>query len=356
MVSRPARMSNYFTSDADDDKDETLADHQQELDTFVSDLGISSEEMEEMTFSDDEGVDQVTFSADDEECGEEGWGSGGGMVSGLAVSMDLVCPIGDDANAHVDLGRSEEAKALQRAIFLSSEDASAAAPADVAETCANAGGATAPETTKNQERDQQVQAPIRRVRRKIVPGVASCQTCGSTTHARSTHRDCPGPSTPTRSCKFCGSSTHMRRDHYDCPWSAPRECPPEPRPPRTGAEALRSAQYQANVVEAERVVTVLALNVPVDHGMLDKARAELRRVTDIRDRRVMDNRVSNEPSNTRRALAIAAFSCVAIAFTRLACVFCSLYTKKCGFAVLPVCRQCRSLYTRKYGLPVFACL
>ena len=109
MVSRPARMSNYFTSDADDDKDETLADHQQELDTFVSDLGISSEEMEEMTFSDDEGVDQVTFSADDEECGEEGWGSGGGMVSGLAVSMDLVCPIGDDANAHVDLGRSEEA-------------------------------------------------------------------------------------------------------------------------------------------------------------------------------------------------------------------------------------------------------
>jgi hypothetical protein len=79
------------------------------------------------------------------------------------------------------------------------------------------------------------------------------------------------------------------------------------------------------VVEAERVVTVLALNVPVDHGMLDKARAELRRVTDIRDRRVMDNRVSTDASHTRRALAIAAFSCVAIALTRLACVLLLVY-------------------------------
>ena len=73
------------------------------------------------------------------------------------------------------------------------------------------------------------------------------------------------------------------------------------------------------------MVTVLALNVPVDHGMLDKARAELRRVTDIRDRRVMDNRRSVETTDTRRALAIAAFSCVAIALTRLACVLFLVY-------------------------------
>lgn len=67
----------------------------------------------------------------------------------------------------------------------------------------------------------------------FVVGGKRCK-CGSSTHQRTSHHDCPLRSTPqststqenttgaaqVRRCK-CGSSTHQRTSHHDCPLRKP---------------------------------------------------------------------------------------------------------------------------------------
>ncbi|SAL96884.1 hypothetical protein [Absidia glauca] len=75
---------------------------------------------------------------------------------------------------------------------------------------------------------QQQQSEERNVRRRIT---VSCASCGSTTHRRSTHRDCPmnvriqldaephgQPQShiPEECCPHCGSTSHRRSTHRDC--------------------------------------------------------------------------------------------------------------------------------------------
>lgn len=57
---------------------------------------------------------------------------------------------------------------------------------------------------------------------EVVLGGKHCK-CGSTTHVRTSHQECPlrgvnsaSVSRSEKRCK-CGSSTHLRTSHHDCP-------------------------------------------------------------------------------------------------------------------------------------------